>query len=73
MQHRALLHLIVLSFSSYEQEFLVKGKSTKKHIKIFKNGEKNLALREISRVNLNISEGQPNSIFLELKRQPMFT
>jgi len=42
-------------------------KLQKKNIKIWKNLEKNLALRDIIRVNLNISEGQPKSISLELK------
>ena len=54
-------HFIVFSFSSYQNNSKNK---TKKHIKILKNGEKNLVLREIIRVHLNVSEGQKNSIFL---------
>jgi len=49
-------HFIVSSFSSDQNN--TKNK-TKKHIKFLKNGEKNLVLRDIIRVNLNISEGQP--------------
>jgi len=57
-------NFIVFSFLSDQNN--TKNK-TKKHIKILKNGEKNLVLRDIIRVNLSISEGQPKSISLELK------
>ena len=62
MQHRALMRF--------------KDKLQKKYQKTYKNlenGEKNFVIREIIWLNLNVSEGQPNSIFLELKRQLMFT
>ena len=44
--------LIVFSFLSDQNN--TKNK-TKKHIKIWKNGEKYLVLRELIRVNLNIN------------------
>ena len=66
----ALNSFLILVLST---RVLSKRKKYKKQIKMKKNEEKNLVLRDIIRVNLNISEGQPKSISLELKRQPMFT
>ena len=63
-------HFIVFLFLSDQNN--TKNK-TKKQTKFLKNEEKNLVLRDIIIVNLNFSEGQPKSISLELKRQPMFT
>ena len=48
----ALNSFLVLVLST---SILKKEKNAKKHIKIWKNAEKNLALRDIIRVNLNVS------------------